>query len=187
MRTAATSAACSTARSRASRVRPSRWLRRGHVKRVTAERLLHALGRRSHAFGRGARARVRRHARGDLEAGRASSPTGGSTVEARAGRRAIACRADSICSTRKRCARRSMPRRRGAAREARSVHGARLDEPVTCWRRRRRVGQLDVCIAEYQTAGRGRRGRRWNVPLGGGVCLSVGWQFAGMPRGARRR
>jgi BirA family biotin operon repressor/biotin-[acetyl-CoA-carboxylase] ligase len=44
-----------------------------------------------------------------------------------------------------------------------------------------RVGELDVCIAEYQTAGRGRRGRSWNVPLGGGICLSVGWQFAGMP------
>jgi BirA family biotin operon repressor/biotin-[acetyl-CoA-carboxylase] ligase len=43
------------------------------------------------------------------------------------------------------------------------------------------VGQLDVCIAEFQTAGRGRRGRSWNVPLGGGICLSVGWQFAGMP------
>jgi BirA family biotin operon repressor/biotin-[acetyl-CoA-carboxylase] ligase len=43
------------------------------------------------------------------------------------------------------------------------------------------VGRLNVCIAEYQTAGRGRRGRRWSVPLGGGVCLSVGWQFAGMP------
>ena len=43
------------------------------------------------------------------------------------------------------------------------------------------VGALDVCIAEYQTAGRGRRGRRWNVPLGGGICLSAGWQFAGMP------
>jgi BirA family biotin operon repressor/biotin-[acetyl-CoA-carboxylase] ligase len=44
-----------------------------------------------------------------------------------------------------------------------------------------RVGDLDVCIAEYQTAGRGRRGRSWNVPLGGGICLSAGWQFAGMP------
>jgi BirA family biotin operon repressor/biotin-[acetyl-CoA-carboxylase] ligase len=44
-----------------------------------------------------------------------------------------------------------------------------------------RVGYLDACIAEYQTAGRGRRGRRWNVPLGGGICLSAGWQFAGMP------
>jgi BirA family biotin operon repressor/biotin-[acetyl-CoA-carboxylase] ligase len=42
-------------------------------------------------------------------------------------------------------------------------------------------GKLDVCIAEYQTAGRGRRGRAWNVPLGGGICLSAGWQFAGMP------
>jgi BirA family biotin operon repressor/biotin-[acetyl-CoA-carboxylase] ligase len=44
-----------------------------------------------------------------------------------------------------------------------------------------RVGQLDVCLAEFQTAGRGRRGRSWNVPLGAGICLSVGWQFAGMP------
>lgn len=43
------------------------------------------------------------------------------------------------------------------------------------------LGKLDVCLAEFQTAGRGRRGRRWNVPLGGGICLSVGWQFEGMP------
>lgn len=43
------------------------------------------------------------------------------------------------------------------------------------------VGGLNVCIAEYQTAGRGRRGRSWHVPLGGGICLSAGWQFAGMP------
>ena len=42
-------------------------------------------------------------------------------------------------------------------------------------------GRLDVCVAEFQTEGRGRRGRRWSVPFGGGVCLSVGWQFAGMP------
>lgn len=42
-------------------------------------------------------------------------------------------------------------------------------------------GKLDVCIAEFQTAGRGRRGRSWNVPLGSGLCLSVGWQFADMP------
>jgi BirA family biotin operon repressor/biotin-[acetyl-CoA-carboxylase] ligase len=43
------------------------------------------------------------------------------------------------------------------------------------------VGKLDVCIAEFQTAGRGRRGRRWNAPLGSGIFLSTGWQFAGMP------
>ena len=43
------------------------------------------------------------------------------------------------------------------------------------------VGSLDVCIAEYQSLGRGRRGRRWQAPLGSGIALSVGWQFAGVP------
>ncbi len=43
-------------------------------------------------------------------------------------------------------------------------------------------GRLDVCIAEFQSEGRGRRGRRWSTPLGGGLCLSVGWQFADTPR-----
>jgi len=42
-------------------------------------------------------------------------------------------------------------------------------------------GTLRACIAEYQTAGRGRRGRRWSTPLGAGLCLSVGWQFADAP------
>jgi BirA family transcriptional regulator, biotin operon repressor / biotin---[acetyl-CoA-carboxylase] ligase len=44
-------------------------------------------------------------------------------------------------------------------------------------------GMLRACIAEYQTAGRGRRGRRWSTPLGAGLCLSVGWQFADAPAG----
>src|SRR5688572_16283254 len=43
------------------------------------------------------------------------------------------------------------------------------------------TGKLDVCVAEFQTAGRGRRGRNWTTPLGAGVCLSVGWHFAAMP------
>jgi BirA family transcriptional regulator, biotin operon repressor / biotin---[acetyl-CoA-carboxylase] ligase len=43
-------------------------------------------------------------------------------------------------------------------------------------------GRLDVCIAEFQSEGRGRRGRRWSAPLGGGLCLSVAWQFADAPR-----
>jgi BirA family biotin operon repressor/biotin-[acetyl-CoA-carboxylase] ligase len=30
-------------------------------------------------------------------------------------------------------------------------------------------GELDVCIAEYQHAGRGRRGRAWRTPLGAGL------------------
>src|SRR5689334_23615122 len=42
-------------------------------------------------------------------------------------------------------------------------------------------GKLRACIAEFQTAGRGRRGRRWSTPLGGGLCLSVAWQFATAP------
>ncbi len=42
-------------------------------------------------------------------------------------------------------------------------------------------GMLGACIAEYQTAGRGRRGRRWSTPLGAGLCLSVAWQFAAAP------
>ncbi len=43
------------------------------------------------------------------------------------------------------------------------------------------LGMLRACIAEYQTAGRGRRGRRWSTPLGAGLCLSVAWQFAAAP------
>jgi BirA family transcriptional regulator, biotin operon repressor / biotin---[acetyl-CoA-carboxylase] ligase len=42
-------------------------------------------------------------------------------------------------------------------------------------------GELDVCIAEYQTAGRGRRGRHWSMPVGGGLCLSAAWRFADTP------
>jgi BirA family transcriptional regulator, biotin operon repressor / biotin---[acetyl-CoA-carboxylase] ligase len=43
------------------------------------------------------------------------------------------------------------------------------------------IGNVDVCIAEFQTAGRGRRGRRWLAPLGSGIALSIGWQFACVP------
>jgi BirA family transcriptional regulator, biotin operon repressor / biotin---[acetyl-CoA-carboxylase] ligase len=43
------------------------------------------------------------------------------------------------------------------------------------------IGSLDVCIAEFQSSGRGRRGRRWQAPLASGIALSVGWQFAGVP------
>lgn len=32
-----------------------------------------------------------------------------------------------------------------------------------------------VCLAELQTAGRGRRGRDWVTPLGGGLALSAGF------------
>ncbi len=34
-----------------------------------------------------------------------------------------------------------------------------------------------ACVAEVQSAGRGRRGRQWVAPLGAGVCLSIAWRF----------
>ncbi len=34
-----------------------------------------------------------------------------------------------------------------------------------------------VCIAEWQTAGRGRRGRSWRAPWGSSVLLSIGWRL----------
>lgn len=41
--------------------------------------------------------------------------------------------------------------------------------------RERRSGV--VCLAEEQTEGRGRRGRQWLAPLGGGFYGSIGWFF----------
>ena len=41
---------------------------------------------------------------------------------------------------------------------------------------------LSVCLAEFQRTGRGRHGRRWYAPFGGGLCLSLGWCFDEVPR-----
>ncbi len=38
-----------------------------------------------------------------------------------------------------------------------------------------------ACLAEYQQAGRGRRGRRWVTPYGRGLCLSLLWRFTEPP------
>ena len=43
-------------------------------------------------------------------------------------------------------------------------------------------GTARICIAEYQHAGRGRRGRRWIVPPAAGLCLSAAWQFVDRPQ-----
>jgi BirA family transcriptional regulator, biotin operon repressor / biotin---[acetyl-CoA-carboxylase] ligase len=40
----------------------------------------------------------------------------------------------------------------------------------------------EVLLAEYQTAGRGRRGRSWIAPPGGAICLSLSWTFREVPR-----
>jgi len=44
------------------------------------------------------------------------------------------------------------------------------------------AGKLRICLAEYQTGGRGRRGRAWLAPLGRGLCLSADWLFALPPQ-----
>src|SRR5690606_39038778 len=42
-------------------------------------------------------------------------------------------------------------------------------------------GRLHVAIADHQHAGRGRRGRRWTVPPGAGLCLSVAARMSSDP------
>lgn len=44
-------------------------------------------------------------------------------------------------------------------------------------------GSFDACLAEFQSAGRGRRGRRWLAPAGAGLCLSVNWAWREAPAG----
>ncbi len=43
------------------------------------------------------------------------------------------------------------------------------------------AGKLAACLAEFQSAGRGRRGRTWYAPSGSGLCLSAGWSFGSAP------
>jgi BirA family biotin operon repressor/biotin-[acetyl-CoA-carboxylase] ligase len=40
-----------------------------------------------------------------------------------------------------------------------------------------------VCLAERQTAGRGRRGRRWVSPWAANLYMSCGWRFEDLPPG----
>src|SRR5690606_6413829 len=60
----------------------------------------------------------------------------------------------------------------------------RMAPPATFWQldstssellRRASAGSPDLacCLAELQSAGRGRRGRHWRMPLGGGLALSL--------------
>jgi BirA family biotin operon repressor/biotin-[acetyl-CoA-carboxylase] ligase len=43
-------------------------------------------------------------------------------------------------------------------------------------------GACEVLLAEYQSAGRGRRGRAWLAPPGGAICLSLSWTFQESPQ-----
>jgi BirA family transcriptional regulator, biotin operon repressor / biotin---[acetyl-CoA-carboxylase] ligase len=44
-----------------------------------------------------------------------------------------------------------------------------------------RCGLSEVLLAEFQSAGRGRRGRAWLAPPGGAICLSLSWTFREVP------
>src|SRR5262249_60241869 len=44
------------------------------------------------------------------------------------------------------------------------------------------AGTCEALLAEYQTTGRGRRGRQWIAPPGGAICLSMSWVFGEVPR-----
>jgi BirA family transcriptional regulator, biotin operon repressor / biotin---[acetyl-CoA-carboxylase] ligase len=43
------------------------------------------------------------------------------------------------------------------------------------------AGRTRVALAEFQSAGRGRRGRDWLQPFGSGLCLSLAWLFPEPP------
>jgi len=43
------------------------------------------------------------------------------------------------------------------------------------------AGRLQLVLAEFQRGGRGRRGRRWLAPYGGGICFSLATTFARRP------
>ncbi len=42
-------------------------------------------------------------------------------------------------------------------------------------------GRFDACLAEVQSEGRGRRGRRWIAPFASGICLSINWGYRDAP------
>ena len=46
-----------------------------------------------------------------------------------------------------------------------------------------RSSDPEVCLAEFQSAGRGRRGRNWVSPFAANLYLSLSWRFAEWPPG----
>src|SRR5579859_4179499 len=46
-----------------------------------------------------------------------------------------------------------------------------------------RAGEPRVCLAEFQSAGRGRRGRGWVSPFGANLYMSLAWRFDEWPPG----
>jgi len=44
------------------------------------------------------------------------------------------------------------------------------------------LGKANVCIAEQQSAGKGRHGKSWKSIFGGSLLYSISWMFPQMPR-----
>jgi BirA family biotin operon repressor/biotin-[acetyl-CoA-carboxylase] ligase len=49
------------------------------------------------------------------------------------------------------------------------------------WQPAPAAGRFRAAIADYQTQGRGRQGRRWIAPPGAAICLSISGTFGQMP------
>jgi BirA family transcriptional regulator, biotin operon repressor / biotin---[acetyl-CoA-carboxylase] ligase len=63
------------------------------------------------------------------------------------------------------------------------VHVLPVTESTSDWLfARPAAARALACFAEYQTGGRGRRGRSWVMPPGSGIALSLRWDVSGWPR-----
>lgn len=56
-------------------------------------------------------------------------------------------------------------------------------DSTNTWLMSQATGFPAVCLAEWQTSGRGRRGRQWVSPFAANLYLSLGWQFDDVPPG----
>ncbi|MGA9855143.1 MAG: bifunctional biotin--[acetyl-CoA-carboxylase] ligase/biotin operon repressor BirA [Gammaproteobacteria bacterium] len=56
-------------------------------------------------------------------------------------------------------------------------------DSTNSWLISRTIDYPAVCLAEWQTSGRGRRGRIWVSPFAANLYLSLGWQFDDVPAG----
>ncbi len=74
------------------------------------------------------------------------------------------------------------PAARGHVQRVETAWTADSTNSVLLARQNPPFGTCDVLLAEYQTAGRGRRGRTWVAPPGGSICLSLCWSFRDVPR-----
>ena len=74
------------------------------------------------------------------------------------------------------------PEVRGHVREIETAWAIESTNSVLLARPNPPAGTSDVLLAEYQTAGRGRRGRAWLAPPGAGICLSLSWTFREVPQ-----